>query len=267
MKVGLQITSFTWPGGPEAIGPTLARIVRDADEAGFDSIWVMDHFFQIRGVGRTEEPMLEGWTRSASWPRHSTRGPGSGSWSAASTTATRRCGRRRDDPRRPVRRAGVAGHRRRLERGGVARPRVPVPAPRPTGSSSSRTRSARPRDVGGRARHRRRPRGPHVHASRLLNSPQAITPAPSADHDRRRRRAEDAPPGGPVRRRVQRVRRPGPDPPQVRGPARALRGDRPRPRRDRADDAPDRKQPTTGPRRRPRSSTSSATCPTPARST
>ena len=48
MKVGLQISSFTWPGGTEAIGPTLGRIVRDADEAGFDSIWVMDHFFQIR---------------------------------------------------------------------------------------------------------------------------------------------------------------------------------------------------------------------------
>ena len=62
MKAGLQIPSFTWPGGPEAIAPTLARIVRDADEAGFDSIWVMDHFFQIRGVGRPEEPMLEGWT-------------------------------------------------------------------------------------------------------------------------------------------------------------------------------------------------------------
>ena len=62
MRVGLQICSFTWPGGPEAIGPTLARVVRDADAAGFDSIWVMDHFFQIRGVGRPEEPMLEGWT-------------------------------------------------------------------------------------------------------------------------------------------------------------------------------------------------------------
>ncbi len=53
MKVGLQISSFTWPGGPEAIGPTLARTVQTADEAGFDSIWVMDHFFQIRGVGRS----------------------------------------------------------------------------------------------------------------------------------------------------------------------------------------------------------------------
>jgi len=62
MKVGLQISSFTWPGGPAAIGPTLARVVRAADDVGFDSIWVMDHFFQIRGVGRPEEPMLEGMT-------------------------------------------------------------------------------------------------------------------------------------------------------------------------------------------------------------
>jgi F420-dependent oxidoreductase-like protein len=62
MKVGLQIPSFSWPGGAAAIGPTLARVGRDADDAGFDSIWVMDHFFQIRGVGPAEEPMLEGWT-------------------------------------------------------------------------------------------------------------------------------------------------------------------------------------------------------------
>ncbi len=62
MKVGLQLSSFTWPGGTPAIGPTLGRIAREADDAGFDSIWVMDHFFQIRVVGRPEEPMLEGWT-------------------------------------------------------------------------------------------------------------------------------------------------------------------------------------------------------------
>jgi F420-dependent oxidoreductase-like protein len=36
--------------------------VRTADEVGFDSIWVMDHLFQIRSVGPSEEPMLEGWT-------------------------------------------------------------------------------------------------------------------------------------------------------------------------------------------------------------
>jgi F420-dependent oxidoreductase-like protein len=62
VKLSLQISSFTWPGGTEAIGPTLGRVARQADEIGLDSIWVMDHFFQIRGVGRPEEPMLEGWT-------------------------------------------------------------------------------------------------------------------------------------------------------------------------------------------------------------
>ncbi len=73
MKIGLQISSFTWPGGTEAIGPTLARICRDADEAGFDSLWVMDHFFQIRGVGRPEEPMLEGWTALGFMAAHTSR--------------------------------------------------------------------------------------------------------------------------------------------------------------------------------------------------
>jgi F420-dependent oxidoreductase-like protein len=73
MKIGLQISSFTWPGGPAAIGPTLARIVREADDAGFDSIWVMDHFFQIRGNGRVEEPMLEGMTALGFMAAHSER--------------------------------------------------------------------------------------------------------------------------------------------------------------------------------------------------
>ena len=73
MKLGLQISSFSWPGGPEAIGPTLAGIVRTADEVGFDSIWVMDHFFQIRGVGPVEDPMLEGWTALGFMAAHSRR--------------------------------------------------------------------------------------------------------------------------------------------------------------------------------------------------
>ena len=62
MKLGLQISSFTWSGGDAAIADTFAGIVRTADEAGFDSIWVMDHFLQIRSVGKPEEPMLEGMT-------------------------------------------------------------------------------------------------------------------------------------------------------------------------------------------------------------
>src|SRR5690349_14889369 len=62
MKVGLQIPSFSWPGGAAEIGSRFAEIGRTADEAGFASLWVMDHFFQIQMVGPAEEPMLEGYS-------------------------------------------------------------------------------------------------------------------------------------------------------------------------------------------------------------
>jgi F420-dependent oxidoreductase-like protein len=62
VKFGLQVSSFSFPGGGPELAGHLERIVRTADEVGFDSIWVMDHLFQIRNVGRAEEPMLEGWT-------------------------------------------------------------------------------------------------------------------------------------------------------------------------------------------------------------
>ena len=73
MKLGLQINSFSWPGGDAAIGETLARIVTTADDTGFDSIWVMDHLFQIRSVGEVEEPMLEGMTALGFMAAHSRR--------------------------------------------------------------------------------------------------------------------------------------------------------------------------------------------------
>lgn len=62
MKMGLQIPSFTWPGGPQEINSRLKNIAQAAEDSGFSSLWVMDHFFQIRGVGKPEEPMLEGYS-------------------------------------------------------------------------------------------------------------------------------------------------------------------------------------------------------------
>jgi F420-dependent oxidoreductase-like protein len=56
------LPSFTWPGGAAEIAPALARVGRAADEAGFASLWVMDHFFQIEMIGKPEEPMLEGYS-------------------------------------------------------------------------------------------------------------------------------------------------------------------------------------------------------------
>jgi F420-dependent oxidoreductase-like protein len=62
VRLGLQIPDFTWPGGPPQLGATLARIARDADQAGYESLWVMDHFFQIGAIGPPEREMLEAYT-------------------------------------------------------------------------------------------------------------------------------------------------------------------------------------------------------------
>ncbi len=62
MRIGLQIPNFTWPGGPAEIGGKLAEIARTADDCGFYSIWVMDHFFQIGVMGPPENEMLEGYS-------------------------------------------------------------------------------------------------------------------------------------------------------------------------------------------------------------
>jgi F420-dependent oxidoreductase-like protein len=73
VRIGFQINRFDWPGGAAEIGPRFARYVRAADDAGFDSIWVMDHFFQIRGIGPAEDPMLEGFTALGFMAAHSDR--------------------------------------------------------------------------------------------------------------------------------------------------------------------------------------------------
>ena len=58
MKIGLNIPDFTWPGGPATLGSTLAQIARTADQVGFQSISVMDHFWQIGRNGPPEHDML-----------------------------------------------------------------------------------------------------------------------------------------------------------------------------------------------------------------
>lgn len=62
MKIGLQINAFKWLGGDATLGADLARIGREAEAAGFYSLWMMDHFYQIRVLGPPEDPMLEGYS-------------------------------------------------------------------------------------------------------------------------------------------------------------------------------------------------------------
>ena len=61
MRIGLQIPIFTWPGGAEGIASRLREIAQAAEAAGFASVWVMDHLFQIPMVGPAEQEMLEGY--------------------------------------------------------------------------------------------------------------------------------------------------------------------------------------------------------------
>jgi len=62
VKLGLHLPRLTYPGGPPTLGPDLAGIVGAAETAGFDRISVMDHVWQIRGVGPAENDMLEAYT-------------------------------------------------------------------------------------------------------------------------------------------------------------------------------------------------------------
>ena len=54
MRVGLQQCTYTWPGGGAAIADHLTAIAIDAEDAGFASFWLMDHFFQIPSWGKPE---------------------------------------------------------------------------------------------------------------------------------------------------------------------------------------------------------------------
>jgi F420-dependent oxidoreductase-like protein len=67
MRFGMQHPNFSFDynsqgSGSFDIADSLKNLVTKAENCGFESFWVMDHFHQIQFVGRPEDPMLEGWT-------------------------------------------------------------------------------------------------------------------------------------------------------------------------------------------------------------
>ncbi len=62
MKFGLQIPWFSWDGAPANHRTVLRNIAQAAEEAGFSSVWVMDHFFQLPMIGEPSLDMHEGYT-------------------------------------------------------------------------------------------------------------------------------------------------------------------------------------------------------------
>ncbi|RQW87240.1 LLM class F420-dependent oxidoreductase [Micromonospora globispora] len=74
MKLGVHLVNFDFPGGPAAIGPTLARVGVAAEAAGVDNLSAMDHYLQIAGmgIGDVDAPMPEGYTTLAFLAAHTT---------------------------------------------------------------------------------------------------------------------------------------------------------------------------------------------------
>src|ERR671922_1459225 len=65
LDFGLQVSRFDWPGHPATTAATLAEVAGAAEDAGFTSLWLMDHFVQIPQIGWEWEDMLESHTTLA----------------------------------------------------------------------------------------------------------------------------------------------------------------------------------------------------------
>jgi F420-dependent oxidoreductase-like protein len=63
IRLGYQIPNFSYPGVPDdRLFPTVIAQAREAEAAGFDTVLVMDHFYQLPGLGAADAPMLECYT-------------------------------------------------------------------------------------------------------------------------------------------------------------------------------------------------------------
>ena len=217
ISLDLHLPNFNYPNvAADEVFDKLVEIATTAEASGFSSVSVMDHLHQIPAVGPPENWMFEGSTMLAGLAARTERltlglrgrqrhlpQPGAG-------------GQDHDHPRHHLGRPGLARRRRRLVRGGARRLRVRLPAAQGAVRAARGGTADREVDVHGRADHGRRQALPD---RRRLQQPEA-DPRRHPDPDRRQRRAQDAAPGRPVRRRLQRVRRPR----AGQAPARRARG-------------------------------------------
>ncbi|BBX93778.1 LLM class F420-dependent oxidoreductase [Mycolicibacterium boenickei] len=62
IRLGLQVSNFSYGTGVAELFPTVIAQAKEAEAAGFDSVFLMDHFYQLPGLGTPDEPMLEAYT-------------------------------------------------------------------------------------------------------------------------------------------------------------------------------------------------------------
>ena len=232
MRLGYQIPNFTYPGvGSGRLFDVVAAQAKEAEASGFDTVLVMDHFYQLadaRGAGQRDDRVLHAAVRPE--PAHRARAP-----------VGARHRQHLPQPRDP--RQDRDGARRRLRRAGPAR------ASAPAGSSSSTRRSGC--EFGSFTDRFERLEealqivlamlrgekpsldGKWYHVKDAMNSPAPVGRIPVMIG------------GGGEKKTLRMVAQyadesniicaPDGDPPQVRGARRALRAARPRPQRDHGD--------------------------------
>ncbi|EID11862.1 putative oxidoreductase [Mycobacterium xenopi RIVM700367] len=62
IRLGLQIPNFSYGTGVTELFPTVVAQAQEAESAGFDAVFVMDHFYQLPVLGSPDQPMLEAYT-------------------------------------------------------------------------------------------------------------------------------------------------------------------------------------------------------------
>jgi alkanesulfonate monooxygenase SsuD/methylene tetrahydromethanopterin reductase-like flavin-dependent oxidoreductase (luciferase family) len=62
IRLGLQIPNYSYGTGVEELFPAVIAQAREAEAAGYDSLFIMDHFYQLPALGSPDQPMLESYT-------------------------------------------------------------------------------------------------------------------------------------------------------------------------------------------------------------
>ena len=240
-RFGLQINSFTYPGVADAdLFERIAQIAGTAERSGFDSVWVMDHLYQIAVVGKRTEPMLEAYSLLCAIAARTSR-------AQLGTMVTGVTYRNPALLAKMVTTLDVISGGRAIlgigaawnddEHNGYGFEFPPL-----------RERFDRLEDAVQICRAMFTQEAPTFTGTTTASTPSSTSPGPCGrrppDPDRRQRRAAHDPDGRPLCRRVQLLRRRRDDPAQGGRARGGVRADRPRPGRDHED------APRTGQHRR-----------------
>ena len=226
MRFGLQIPNFTTDEAPGALFDGVVAMATAAEETGYDSVWVMDHFYQLPPMGGPSQPMLDAYTLLGALATQTSR-------VRLGTMVTGVTYRNPAHLAKIVTTLDVISAGRAVLGIGAAwydveHEGLGFDFP-PAGERLDRLEEALQICRAMFTEEAPTFDGRYYRINEARNVPPPVQPGGPRDPDRGRRREADAAAGGPLRGHVQHFRRPCHRGPQGRGPARPLRGDRARP--------------------------------------